>query len=182
MIGDEVDRPLELPFADADGDLVGDQCDICPGSDDLSNLDYDDVPPGCDVCPYGHDSQQLDSDGDGTGDECEPLSLTLLSVSVTAGLSAEVDGAPENHPVGLFLGIGEAEVGECESEDHAGLCLAVPGRPTTYRTQSDGTGLASFAGELPASAVAGSVVTVQAAIEYRFGGVTSEPIEIVVAP
>lgn len=36
---------------DADGDTIPDDCDVCPGSDDLADADGDGVPDGCDLCP-----------------------------------------------------------------------------------------------------------------------------------
>ncbi len=55
---------------DEDGDTVPDECDLCPGSDDLLDGDGDMVPDGCDLCQDGDDA--LDEDGDGQPDACDP--------------------------------------------------------------------------------------------------------------
>ena len=36
---------------DTDGDTIPDDCDLCPGFDDLVDTDLDTVADGCDVCP-----------------------------------------------------------------------------------------------------------------------------------
>ena len=57
---------------DADGDGLGDVCDV--GDTDGDGLpDRDDPCPAhaCDVCPRDADPAQLDADGDGIGDACE---------------------------------------------------------------------------------------------------------------
>jgi len=56
---------------DADGDGVGDRCDICPGHDDRIDADHDGVPDGCDNCPTVANPGQEDGDGDGMGDLCD---------------------------------------------------------------------------------------------------------------
>jgi hypothetical protein len=54
---------------DADGDGVGDVCDVCPGHDDLADDDSDGVPDSCDACP-GY-SDLMDSDQDGVPNGCD---------------------------------------------------------------------------------------------------------------
>ncbi len=46
--------------------------DICPGFDDLNDIDNDSVPKGCDNCPEISNIDQIDFGGDGAGDECDP--------------------------------------------------------------------------------------------------------------
>jgi hypothetical protein len=54
--------------ADADGDGIGDACDITPGGPDGDN---DGVPNTADNCPTVFNPNQADTDGDGTGDACD---------------------------------------------------------------------------------------------------------------
>lgn len=58
-----------VPQADADGDLVCDEADLCPGTDDRADADGDTVCDALDVCPDGDDRQ--DGDRDGVPDACE---------------------------------------------------------------------------------------------------------------
>ncbi|MCB9854698.1 MAG: hypothetical protein H6818_03350 [Phycisphaerales bacterium] len=101
--------------ADADGDDVCDNLDICPGFDDEIDTDADGIPDGCDSCPLdnpddsdgdgvcdsadacpgGDDS--VDSDGDSVPDACDPITIS----SETGFAIAEVGGDGEffNNPV-----------------------------------------------------------------------------------
>jgi parallel beta-helix repeat protein/predicted outer membrane repeat protein len=55
---------------DSDNDDFPDDCDICPGFDDLVDTDGDGVPNGCDICP-GFDDNGPDGDGDSVPDSCD---------------------------------------------------------------------------------------------------------------
>jgi hypothetical protein len=56
----------EVPPADADGDEVGDLCDVCPNADDVLDDDVDGIPNACDPCPSSSDPYAgEDADGDG---------------------------------------------------------------------------------------------------------------------
>ena len=57
--------------ADADGDELGDVCDVCEGYDDSVDTDADTVPDGCDNCPENANTDQADMDEDGVGDVCD---------------------------------------------------------------------------------------------------------------
>jgi hypothetical protein len=73
-VWDETDNCDRMPNpgqGDADGDRVGDACDVCPGSDDAIDGDRDGIPSGCDNCRFVSNSEQLDADDDGIGDACE---------------------------------------------------------------------------------------------------------------
>jgi len=61
---------------DADGDEVGDLCDVCPGFDDNADADNDGLADGCDNCPDDYNPFQEDSDGDGVGDACDLCDCT----------------------------------------------------------------------------------------------------------
>ena len=65
--GDTGDETGEC--SDGDNDLVCDEDDQCPGSDDLADEDDDTVPDGCDVCPDGDDTE--DADNDDIPDACD---------------------------------------------------------------------------------------------------------------
>ena len=54
---------------DADGDGVGDACDVCADHDDATDADGDGVPDGCDACADHDDA--TDADGDGVLDGCD---------------------------------------------------------------------------------------------------------------
>jgi YVTN family beta-propeller protein len=55
----------------ADGDIHGDACDVCPGSDDAIDADFDTWSDGCDNCPTLYNYGQEDGNFNGTGDRCE---------------------------------------------------------------------------------------------------------------
>ena len=58
---------------DADGDGVGDGCDVCPGiAGTQDDLDSDGVGDDCDNCVSDFNPLQSDADGDGAGDACDP--------------------------------------------------------------------------------------------------------------
>ncbi len=45
---------------DSDGDTVPDDCDICPGHDDLQDADYDGIPDGCEDCETSEEMKLCD--------------------------------------------------------------------------------------------------------------------------
>ena len=68
--GDDCDVcPGYNDLLDSDGDTVPDECDLCQGSDDTLDHDSDGVANGCDVCVEGDD--RMDSDSDGMADACD---------------------------------------------------------------------------------------------------------------
>ncbi len=56
---------------DADGDGVGDLCDICVNGDNSEDPDLDGVPSGCDNCPDHYNPDQFDGNANNVGDVCE---------------------------------------------------------------------------------------------------------------
>lgn len=56
---------------DADGDGVGNACDVFAGQDNYADPDGDAVPLCYDNCPAVPNADQVDSDHDGIGDDCE---------------------------------------------------------------------------------------------------------------
>jgi hypothetical protein len=84
ILYDAVDRDSRITFGDdgggcspaggdADGDGVGDACDVCPvvADPDQADGDGDALGDACDVCPAATDPTQSDADGDGVGDACD---------------------------------------------------------------------------------------------------------------
>ncbi len=74
-------------LADADGDGVPDDQDVCPGGDDHADADGDGVPDACDVCAAGDDA--ADADGDGVPDACD------VCAAGDDAADADGDGVPD---------------------------------------------------------------------------------------
>ena len=84
---------------DADGDDVGDICDVCPGYDDKVDTDGDGVPDGCDGCPNdefktdpgvcGCGVSDDDSDSDGVPD-CNDI-----CPGFDDNVDSDADGVPD---------------------------------------------------------------------------------------
>jgi hypothetical protein len=146
------------------------------------DADLDGVPAEKDVCPYVADPGQEDADGDGIGDGCVPLVLTVGEVSVSGGLSVGVDDALPGETVTVFLAQGPPAIGPC-NPNRAGMCLDVGDRWQHWAVVADADGDANLVGvPLPISAVEGQTVTVQAAASRIPGGVKSDPTEATVVP
>ena len=73
ICGDADNCPQAANFdqQDADGDTVGDACDVCP-QDPLNDPDGDGICNGQDNCPGVANPGQQDADGDGLGNACDP--------------------------------------------------------------------------------------------------------------
>ena len=63
-----VNNSCECFCDDADGDTICDTVDVCAGSDDRVDQDFDGVPDGCDICPA---SSPDDADGDNVCDNID---------------------------------------------------------------------------------------------------------------
>jgi hypothetical protein len=84
---------------DADGDEVGDACDVCPGFDDNLDTDNDGVPDGCDGCPNdqfktdpglcGCGVADTDTDADGVPD-CNDI-----CAGFDDNVDTDADGVPD---------------------------------------------------------------------------------------
>jgi hypothetical protein len=146
--------------------------------------DHDGVPHGVDLCPYVADPDQEDLDGDGVGDRCVPLALTVGEVSIANGVPVEVDDARPGEVVIVFLANGPPGIGPCPPyEIRAGLCLDLgEAGSREFRVRADQAGHASLTLRLPPSAMEGATVTIQAAASRGVGGVTSEPVDATVGP
>lgn len=94
--------PLIDPLADADGDLVADALDRCPGYDDRVNTDGDSRPNGCDGCPM--DVAKLSAGVCGCG-----IADTNTDGDMSADCTDECDNDSSKEVAGL-CGCGVAEV------------------------------------------------------------------------
>lgn len=65
-----VSEPCTFPYADSDGDGIGDDCDDCPGPGDYDE-DGDGICDAVDNCMYTANPGQIDINENGIGDECE---------------------------------------------------------------------------------------------------------------
>ncbi len=65
-----VPEPCGFPYADSDGDGIGDDCDDCPGPGQNDD-DGDGICSDVDNCPYTSNADQTDINSNGIGDACE---------------------------------------------------------------------------------------------------------------
>ena len=65
-----VPEPCTFPFADSDGDGIGDDCDDCPGPGQNDD-DGDGICGDVDNCPYTANPNQTDVNNNSIGDACE---------------------------------------------------------------------------------------------------------------
>lgn len=90
--------------ADADGNAIGDACELCneevraalpPGFKDARQPDADEdgIPDKCDNCPTVANSDQLDLDRNGYGDACQPVARGGCNPSTMAGAGTARPGA-----------------------------------------------------------------------------------------
>jgi hypothetical protein len=173
-----------LDSGDADEDGIGDTCDRCAGSDDRADADVDGVPDACDVCVGVPDPGQEDVDGDGVGDACAPLVLSVADVSRLQGVSVQGGGALAGETVSIFLAEGPAGEGPC-SHNRAEVCLDLGvghANASRWDVVADADGTFVLAARLFAPIAEGTTVTIQAGAARGAGGVTSPAIETTVAP
>ena len=84
--------------SDADGDALGDACDVCP-ADAANDADADGACGDADLCPQHADPDQGDADGDGRGDVCDdcPAVVDPAQADVDGdGLGDACDACPED--------------------------------------------------------------------------------------
>lgn len=80
---------------DADGDLAGDACDVCP-NDPLDDADADGVCGDVDNCPDDANALQEDSDSDLVGDACDACPDDPLNDVDGDGVCGDVDNCPDD--------------------------------------------------------------------------------------
>ena len=82
---------------DADGDDVGDECDQCPGFNDLVDSDGDEVADGCDACPGFADHLDFDKDGKADGcDNCRFAANADQADPDEDGIGSACDNCPDD--------------------------------------------------------------------------------------
>ncbi|MDH4035628.1 MAG: M14 family zinc carboxypeptidase, partial [candidate division Zixibacteria bacterium] len=78
---------------DADGDGIGDACDVCP-YDQFDDGDGDGFCADIDNCPAVYNIDQLDADGDGIGDLCDVCPDDPQNDIDGDGVCGDVDNCP----------------------------------------------------------------------------------------
>ncbi len=97
-----------VPNADADGDLVPDCTDNCPGTSDSGQTDFDNDGIGdvCDNCTWMYNPEQADANNDGIGDACQMGLLAGVEEHVPAGQGMALWPNPAMDRVALQCGTG----------------------------------------------------------------------------
>jgi hypothetical protein len=158
--------------ADADGDGVCDDVDVCLNGDDTLDADADGVPDDCDVCAGGDDG--VDQDADGTPNECD-LRLQLAgTVAPGQVITLRAVRALPGETVSFRWSPGGLGAGPCPA-NLGGHCYDL-GNPTSLvgNDVADANGVAQRRFTVPAGAVVGSTITFQAAVARGVGGVDSD--------
>jgi len=101
VAGRAADSVLGGGGPDSDADGTPDDCDSCPHDPD-DDADGDGICGDSDRCPRSFDPLQVDSNGDGSGDACQPV-LVLLGITQDGGETLEVQ-ADISDPDGDALG------------------------------------------------------------------------------
>ena len=129
--------------ADADGDGIGDACDV-------GDADGDGVPDGADNCPGDSNAGQEDDDGDGAGNVCDACPDDPDDDIDGDGICGDVDVCPDD-PDNDIDGDGICgDVDVCPDDpdndiDGDGSCGDVDNCPDTANPgQEDADGLGSF--------------------------------------
>ncbi len=98
-------EPCSYPYADSDGDGIGDDCDNCPGEAE-NDVDGDGICGDVDNCPNTPNSDQADVNNNGVGDICECPDPRLL---ITGDASYDMYGRAINK-AGDFNGDGYDDI------------------------------------------------------------------------
>ncbi|MFA6525457.1 MAG: NEW3 domain-containing protein, partial [Patescibacteria group bacterium] len=116
--------------ADADGDGIGNVCDMCAGADDADDADTDGIPDACDLCLLGDDS--LDSDFDSVPDACDncPNDINLDQIDTDNDGIGDVCDAPDCGN-DLLEGTEQCDDGNIQDGDGCSANCAVESEPAT---------------------------------------------------
>jgi hypothetical protein len=137
--------------------------------------------PRSELCGIRPGVGRPDADGSPVP-SCEPLVLTVHTVSVSGGLTADVISRFSGEELRVFLAPGPPVDKPCTVDDVWCLPLGHDGRVFwTIVTDENGLGVLVDA-LLPAELGAGDVVTIQAAARRDLRAVVSQPVESVVTP
>ncbi|MEZ4465907.1 MAG: thrombospondin type 3 repeat-containing protein [bacterium] len=103
--------------ADADGDGVGDVCDLCPAIADpaQADQDFDGVGDACDNCPAVPNPNQVDVDRDQIGDACDPVVCVPRGAEECNGADDDCDGRIDEGGPGANVACNTGQPGVCSA-------------------------------------------------------------------
>lgn len=113
---------------DADGDGIGDACDLCP-FDPENDADGDGVCGDVDNCPGLANPDQEDEDGDGIGDACDPCPLDPENDGDGDGVCGDEDNCPA---------LENADQADADGDGIGDVCDLCPADP---ENDADGDGI-----------------------------------------